>query len=642
MSTIENNLAADSVNLELAKHQVQLATSARDLSTGLRINSAADDPSGNAIATELQTHVAAFQQASSNVSTAQNAAAVADGALAQVTDILLRIRELAIGAASSIDSSSDRSEIQSEIDQLLLEINRISQNTNFNGNALLDGSHSGYQPAQAATATITANSVLLASSPSATSPFLVGTASLFNDAIQPSILFQLQQAVTASPSPQTVKVSEAQYIQAGSIFTLDGKTVTVQSVDAANGTITAIFSANGASGDVASSIVNTSLTQAVTAGTHLVTVANATQPLYAGEILQVGYTSFATNDVIVVQKVVSPDSFIAQFNKPQAAGSVVYGGNETYLPANFGPGNFTYNYGGEATDGAPIGSTAYVIESSSGSTPPPNGSHNVIVATGTVVAGSLTSTTVQFTQKVPNLFGGAFQLWAPLGLGTTPLINTVDGTIKLAVVEQSGAVGVQESFYDTATQSSVTSPYLISPGERTMLYDGVVTTVGDFTAADVGSTAYIKVLQATNAITSTNTPALTVQSGADEGDVLQLGIPAVNTKTLRISNITVIGASGSDPTLAASDTIGQLDYAITQVTTTRAIIGAQLIKLGIDQTDDDTAAVNLSASASNITDVNVGQASTEFTQDQVDDQVATQVLQEANALAEAILKLFPS
>jgi flagellin len=640
--SISNNLLANEVNLELSEHQQSLGTSVRDLSSGLRVNTAADDPSGNAIATSLQKHAQAFNQASQNVTDAQNAGAVADGALAAVTDILLRIRELAVGAASTVDSSSDRADIQAEIGQLLQEINRIAQNTNFNGRALLNGSVAGFQPAQRAMTIVESNSVLLSSSTTTSGNYLLGAAGIYNDVIQPQIVFQMQQAVVASPNPQTIKVSETQYIQAGSVFTLDGALVTVKSVDAASGTITAIFSGNAAIGDIANSVVNGALTAAVSVGTHLVTLtpAGAGQPLYAGEVLQIAAGSFTTNDVVVVQQVMSSTSFIATFNKPQLAGANVYGGNETYIPANFGPGTYTWNYGGTATDGAPIGSTAYVIESSSGNFPPSNGSTTTIVATGTVSGGGLKTTSAYFSQKIPNNFGGNFLIYTALGLGTVPVVNTVDGTIKLAVVNQSGTVGVQETFYDTATQASVTSPYLLAPRERAMLYDGVVTTLGDFGSADVGSTAYIKVLQSVAAITSTNNPALQVQSGADEGDVIQIAIPAVNTNTLRISTVTVIGASGTDPVIASEDTIGQIDYALQQVTTTRAQIGAQIVRLGIDEVNDDTAATELTAAKSNITDLNVGLATTDFTEQQIDIDVATSVLTQVNNLPNAILRLF--
>jgi len=147
-------------------------------------------------------------------------------------------------------------------------------------------------------------------------------------------------------------------------------------------------------------------------------------------------------------------------------------------------------------------------------------------------------------------------------------------------------------------------------------------------------------LQSVAAITSSNNPALQVQSGADEGDVIQIAIPAVNTNTLRVSNVTVIGASGTDPTLASEDAIGQVDFALQQVTTTRAQIGAQIVRLGVDETNDDTAATELTASQSNITDLNVGPATAEFTEQQIDIDVATSVLTQVNNLPDAILRLF--
>src|SRR5690348_4657969 len=158
--SIANNLLANAVQLNLDYNQKQLQNVVTQLSSGLRINSAADDPSGNAIATNLQTAVDGFNQASQNVQNANNAAQVALGALTSTTNILQRIRSLAVEAASDINSNNDRLNLQTEVTQLLLEVNRISQNTNFNGQPLLDGSHSGFQAQQNAFLSITANTAL--------------------------------------------------------------------------------------------------------------------------------------------------------------------------------------------------------------------------------------------------------------------------------------------------------------------------------------------------------------------------------------------------------------------------------------------------------------------------------------------------
>ena len=152
--SIANNLLANSVSLNLNRNQNALQAAVTKLSSGLRINTAADDPSGLAIAESLQAQVNGFDQAVRNVQDATNAATVAEGALQTTTDILQRIRTLAVQGASDITSVSDKQNLQAEVQQLLLEVNRISQNTSFNGQQLLDGSHAGFQQQISANAII--------------------------------------------------------------------------------------------------------------------------------------------------------------------------------------------------------------------------------------------------------------------------------------------------------------------------------------------------------------------------------------------------------------------------------------------------------------------------------------------------------
>jgi flagellin len=158
--SIATNLLANAVALNLNRNQGMLQTAVTRLSSGLRVNTAADDPSGLAIATRLNVQSAAFDQASYNVQDMNNAATVADGALQTETNILQRIRNLAVEAASDVTSDSDKLSLQAEVSQLLLEVNRISQNTNFNGQYLLSGVHEGFTPQINFNAVIYSNSVL--------------------------------------------------------------------------------------------------------------------------------------------------------------------------------------------------------------------------------------------------------------------------------------------------------------------------------------------------------------------------------------------------------------------------------------------------------------------------------------------------
>jgi flagellin len=430
--SIANNLLANSVQLNLDYNQKQLQTTVTDLSTGLRINTAADDPSGLAIATNLQTQADGFNQASSNVQNANNAAQVALGALTSETNILQRIRSLAVEAASDINSQNDRANLQTEVTQLLLEVNRIAQNTNFNGQPLLDGSHSGFQPEVNAFLNITAN------------------------------------------------------------------------------------------------------------------------------------TALATNGAI----------------------ATVNGVNHGFLAA------------------CAVGS------------------------------GPAFNTT-------PNTANPGVQ-----GIGTGKA--TVDGTIELQVVNTGISIAVQETFIQSASGAITLSTTLFAAngvikgtgaGSKNG-FDNVKITLGNFTTADVGTTAYIKVSQNVAALTNPANPAFNFQSGADEGDVIQVGIEATNTQTLRISNINLAISSANNPSLGAEDAIGQIDNALQTLLTQQAQLGSVVVRLNIDQDNDNTAATNLQAAESNIRDLNVGAATTEFTKLQVLVQVGTSVLAQSNANAQSVLTLF--
>jgi len=430
--SIANNLLANQVQFNLDVNQNALKTITNQLSSGLRINTAADDPSGLAIATNLQTQADGFNTAVQNVQNANNAAQVALGAFTTTTDILQRIRSLAVEAASDINSTNDRQNLQTEVSQLLLEVNRIAQNTNFNGQALLDGSHSGFQARQAAFLNVTAN------------------------------------------------------------------------------------------------------------------------------------TALATNG-----------------NLPQVAG---------------------VNYG--------------------------------------FLAASVVAANAQFQTTV----GGV------AGQGGT---GTVDGTIELQVINTGVSIAIQESFINSATGVVTKSNTLFGKGaasgkatiKGTGLtgangFDNVKITLGSFTTADVGTTAYIKVSQNVAALTNPNHPAFNFQSGADEGDVIQVGIEATNTQTLRISNINVAISSSANPSIGAEDAIGQIDNALQTILAQQANLGAVVVRLNEDANNDNISEVNLQASESSIRDLNVGAATTEFTKLQILVQVGTSVLAQSNANAQTVLGLF--
>ena len=171
-------------------------------------------------------------------------------------------------------------------------------------------------------------------------------------------------------------------------------------------------------------------------------------------------------------------------------------------------------------------------------------------------------------------------------------------------------------------------------------FDNVAITLGAITTADVGTTAYIKVSQNIAALTNPGNPAFNFQSGANEGDTIQIGIQATNTQTLRISSINLAVSSSGNPSLGAEDAIGQVDIALKTILQQQANLGAVIVRLNEDANNDNVAAVNLQASESQIRDLNVGSATTEFTKLQILVQVGTSVLAQANSNSQSVLQLF--
>jgi flagellin len=142
---INTNVASLNAQRNLNTSQGQLATALQRLSSGLRINSAKDDAAGLAISERFTTQIRGLNQAVRNANDAISLAQTAEGALGEYGNILQRVRELAVQSANATNSSSDRQALNGEAQQLLQELGRISTQTQFNGQNVLDGSFTAAQ-----------------------------------------------------------------------------------------------------------------------------------------------------------------------------------------------------------------------------------------------------------------------------------------------------------------------------------------------------------------------------------------------------------------------------------------------------------------------------------------------------------------
>jgi Flagellin and related hook-associated proteins len=136
---IQTNIEAYDAHRNLVGTQKQLATAMERLSSGFRINRAADDAAGLAISEKLQAQIGGLDQASRNAQDAVSLVQTGEGALAEVQSMLQRVRDLAVQFNNGTLSKSDQAAITSEVAQLCAEISDIGKQTSFNGISLLNG-----------------------------------------------------------------------------------------------------------------------------------------------------------------------------------------------------------------------------------------------------------------------------------------------------------------------------------------------------------------------------------------------------------------------------------------------------------------------------------------------------------------------
>jgi len=140
---VQHNLSAMNTNRQMGTVTAALSKSTEKLSSGYRINRAADDAAGLSISEKMRSQIRGLNRASDNAQDGISLIQVAEGALNETHSILQRMNELATQAANDTNTTTDRTAIQAEIDQLTSEIDRIQSTTQFNTMNLLDGSFTG-------------------------------------------------------------------------------------------------------------------------------------------------------------------------------------------------------------------------------------------------------------------------------------------------------------------------------------------------------------------------------------------------------------------------------------------------------------------------------------------------------------------
>jgi len=247
---INTNISALTAQRNLTKAQSGLEKSIQRLSTGLRVNSAADDAAGLAISDRLTAQIRGLNQAVRNANDGVSALQTADGSLTEVSNLLQRARELAVQSANDSNSASDRSSLNAEVSNILSELDRLASTVQFNSRKLLDGT---FQNAQFQVGANAGETVSFSISSVNTAD--LGAKVLQGDAVSSTALADLG---------------------ASSAITVNGISVTIGQQTTIEGVINAI---NNKSGDTKATAAKNSQTVVVDTGFAALTTAGATQTL---------------------------------------------------------------------------------------------------------------------------------------------------------------------------------------------------------------------------------------------------------------------------------------------------------------------------------------------------------------------------
>jgi flagellin len=264
---INTNVPSLNAQRNLASSSMSLSNSLQRLSSGLRINSAKDDAAGLAISERFTSQIRGMDQAKRNANDGVSLAQTGEGALGQMGDILQRVRELAVQSANATNTTNDRLAINSEVTQLVSELDRFATSTEFNGQKLFDGSFTAatYQVGANTNQTITANTANLRTNQYGTYQVGVGNGT-GNLATTNSV--SGSTAVTAGATG-TVNVEGAAVLTSGS-FSINGTSISVSGTDMAKD----ISNKINAAGTGVTATARTEVNLGLASGTYSLTAAS--------------------------------------------------------------------------------------------------------------------------------------------------------------------------------------------------------------------------------------------------------------------------------------------------------------------------------------------------------------------------------
>ena len=643
--TINTNMASLNAQFNVSKTQNALNSAIAQLSSGLKLNSAADDPAGMAISQRFTAQINGMGVAVQNANDGTSLLQTSEGGMQEVTTLLQRMRELAVQASNDTNSTSDRQSLQNQLQAYYKEIDRISSATKFNGIGLLDGT-GGTKNLQVGANSGETITISLGSTTTA-SLGLTGSAQ------------------TGTLNSGRVNGVDATQVAVANSLVINGYTITGGASDAiseaatinaqtnSTGVIATTYNSltgsSGASGVTNGIIINGAVLSATTDMTNLVntinqSVAGVTAALdSSGDLI----LSNTTGQNISIGGAVT--------NSGLTAGT--YGG---YVSLSNALSSNTTPITVAAATGAGTGLTMWGLNASTGSSSITSGT----VTTNNMAAGDLVINGVAIGATTSDSAGAKAQ--------AITAQSSLTGVTATATTSLSTSVNFSNVASASGMTINGTSLGLTAATATNLTMDTLVSTINTATNGSVVASA-----NANGTLELTSTAGLDINIGSDgsgAGDALfQADAATASSLTqgtisltstgggsisissnsaaphLALANAGLTDEGGSSEAIAsglslsstanANNAITMIDKAIDLVSTNRANLGA--VQNRLDTTIDNlkNASNNLSAARSGLTDTDFAAETAMMTKEQVMMQAGTAMLAQTKALPQQILTL---
>ena len=586
--TVNTNLASLNAQNAISSNQQGLSTAMQRLSTGLKINSAADNAAGYSISQRMTAQINGNTQAASNANDAISMTQTAQGDLSSITANLQQIRTLAVQAANGSNSASDRTALNNQAQQLISEITRVASNSSFNGLNLLDGSFAATSFQIGANGNVN-NSITISAIPNATASSLgVTTKTVTSLAVGTA-----DNAGGLAAGDLTLNGIQVGNSVAG--------TKPGQTTNSAVQMAAAINAVSAQSGVTATAVPTIMIGSAATTFNAIPSASNLTiNGVAVGNIAGAADAIGEGANIAAALNLVSSQSGVTA-TANSATGQVsltAADGSDIALGSGFGDGTTTGLIGHDATTSTGSGASGpagAITADTQGFTV--NG-----IQIGAVAAGTDATSQGDNVAAAINLVSSQSGVTASSSGGTLTLTNKSQGRISLGSAFTGGGAGTTIPAITQAAGTATTGTISLSSSSG-----GTITMSGNNTAA-AG-------FDLTDATVATN------------------GKLTTTSQTNTLDKVDLSTAAG------ASAALSVLDGAINSVNTSSSSLGAYQNRLTQTVSTLNSENVNNTASRSRITDADFASETANLSRAQVLQQAGTAMLAQANQSAQGVLSL---